>query len=210
MSIVSSYIPFAPIAWWAQLAHDPNVIFDKAEHYEKMSYRNKYNISGANNPIQLSIPLVSGRNQRTVMADVLICNDTDWQTQHWRTLTSVYRQTPFWEFYAHTLEHLYTKTFERLTDFNSASFSWVAQQLKLISDASETDIYLPHYPEGIADMRKIKPSTDKTLHATFPRYYQIFEERIGFQPNLSILDLLFSEGPQTKNWLLANAGLLCK
>ncbi len=205
MQVVSSFIPFPPIAIMANILQADGLVLDKCEHYEKMSFRNKYCISGANNPNQLSIPLVNGRNQRNTMASIAISNTEKWQQQHWRTLTSVYRQTPYWEYYEPSLEDLYTRKFEYLTEFSLASLNWVVKMLKVKLNITETTEYLSNYAADYLDLRKVKPGNLKFAPGTFPEYYQIFKDRIGFLPNLSILDLMFSEGPMTKNWLETHA-----
>ena len=210
MQVISSFLPFPPIHWWAHIIDAESILFDNAEHFEKMSYRNRYRISGANNPIQLSIPLVNGRDQRATMARVQIFNEEKWQVQHWRTLVSVYRQTPFWEYYENSLELLFTTQFTLLKDFNKASFHWAAKQLKVKQIIDETDAFIARYPSDVLDIRSIKPSGEKQLSADFPRYYQVFEDRIGFLPNLSILDLLFSEGPQAASWIMDNKATIIK
>lgn len=194
-------MPFAPVSWWAHAAAATGITFDNAEHFEKMSYRNRYRIQGANNPVQLSIPLVAGRDQRTPMAAVAIASHERWQVQHWRTLVSIYRRSPFWEYYEPSLAELFNNPFTELTAFNLASYQWVARQLKLSIPLAETDTFVATCPAGTSDLRHMKPATEQALHARFPHYYQVFADRIGFQPNLSILDLLFSEGPATLTWL---------
>ncbi len=203
-SIISSFLPFPPISWWAKIVSAPRIILDRAEHFEKMSYRNRYAISGANNPIQLSIPLIKGRNQRTPMAEVKIHNGEAWQVQHWRTLVSVYRQSPFWEYYEYSLQPLFERPFDTLIEFNLETTLWAMKQLKISQIVDFIDEYLPQAHPGVIDLRHMKPALEKSNSANFPRYYQMFEERIGFQPNLSILDLLCSEGPQTAHWLQSN------
>ena len=106
------------------------VIFDGAEHFQKMTHRNRYDISGANNTIKLSVPLVNGRNQRVPMREVCIHNEERWQVQHWRTLVSVYKRTPFFDHYATTLGELFQTQFTHLADFNKATHRWVKAQLR--------------------------------------------------------------------------------
>lgn len=206
MKVISSYIPFPAISWWAHIINANTLLLDGYEHYEKMTLRNKYRIAGANNPIQLSIPLTGGRDQRRPMKDITIHNEEKWQVQHWRTLTSVYRQSPFWEFYEPTLEPLFTTTYPTLVAFNRATLLWCIKQLKLDIEIRETEHYLKSYPNEYKDLRRSVKATPPA--ATFPRYYQLFEERTGFLPDLSILDLLFAEGPHTVAWLKQNASIL--
>jgi hypothetical protein len=190
MTVVSPYFTFPRISWWMQALKADKLIFDTAEHYQKMSYRNRYRISGSNNSILLSIPLEKGREQRTSMSNVRIYNADNWQTQHWRTLVSVYKRTPYFEHYEPSLEKLFTQQFTHLAAFNAAAFNWVKQQLRLSITTEETSEYIAQYPANVLDLRTEHLAPDNP-----PVYYQVFEDRIGFQPDLSILDLLFSEGP---------------
>ena len=196
MTIVSPYVTFPAISWWAMVLNAETVIFDAAEHFQKMAFRNKYHIAGANNSNKLSVPLVNGRNQRVPMQVVQIHNESRWQVQHWRTIVSVYRRTPYFEYYELSLQPLFEKKFTNLIEFNKASIHWAKDQLKLQFEEQETNTFTKNYPPGIIDLRFQKPQ-----QVAFPHYYQVFEERIGFLPDLSILDLLFSEGPRANDYL---------
>ena len=131
------------------------------------------------------------------MHEVRIYNDTRWQVQHWRTLVSVYKRTPYFEHYEHSLRPLFETEFSNLAAYNKATIQWVKQQLKLKFEEKETAVFEKEYPEGVVDLRFQKITLQQ-----FPKYYQVFEDRIGFLPDLSILDLLFSEGPGAINKLI--------
>lgn len=206
MNILSSSLTFAPIRWWAYAITADNIIIDHAEQFRKMSYRNRYHISGSNNPIQLTVPLAHGRDQHTRIGDIMIYNADKWQVQHWRTLVSVYRRSPFWEFYEPSLHHLFENSFIHLAEFNLVAFQWLQKQLKFSATITIADTP-PELSDNTIDLRAIKLATDRADIRQFPRYYQVFEDRIGFQPNLSILDLLFSEGPNTISWIKDNIPL---
>lgn len=195
--VVSSFLTFPNISWWMKVMNAGTVVFDTAERFQKMSYRNRYRISGANNSILLTVPLINGREQRLQMADVLIYNDGLWQVQHWRTLVSVYKRTPYFEHYEDLLRPLYEQQYTHLAAFNRASIDWVVKQLKMDMDIVETDEYVREYAAGVVDLRN-----EKVANVVVPKYYQVFEDRIGFQPDLSILDLLFSEGPEAVDRLI--------
>ncbi len=182
------------------MAGAEEITFDVHEHYEKMSYRNRYKISGSNNSILLSVPLVDGRNQHTPITEVQIKNETSWQVQHWRTLVSVYNRSPYFFHYEDSLKMMYEQQFTHLIDFNRAGLEWVCKQLKFKTALTETTGYHKEYPKEYTDLRNSKGNT-----ISIPKYYQVFEDRIGFVPDLSILDLLFSEGPHTADWIKANA-----
>ncbi len=140
MLLVSSFIPFPNISWWA-MAHKATVLFDGTEHFEKMTYRNKYFITGANGGIQLSVPLEQGREQRRPMNEVMIYNKERWQTQHWRTLVSVYKRTPFFEHYEPSLQTLFEKQYTSLTDFNLATIYWLKKQLHAVFEEQFAEVY---------------------------------------------------------------------
>jgi len=199
--VISAFQPFPSIHWWAAIADAGTVIFDRAEHFQKMSLRNRYHIATAGGRLTLSIPLEEGRDQRKAMSRIRICNKTNWQVQHWRTLTSAYRRAPFFEHYEHSLAPLFGTRYELLTDYNLATIHWLKKQLKKDFTEQFADEYIKDYPEAADDLRgKTKPP------ATTPPYYQLFADRNGFLPGLSMLDLLFSEGPHAMLWVMQHKG----
>lgn len=205
--IVSPVLPFPNICWWSLVQNANQVVLDIGEHFEKMSYRNKYYITGANGLITLSVPLAEGRGQRRAMKDVRICNKDRWQVQHWRTLVSVYKRAPYFEHYEPSLAPLFEQSFDRLVDFNQASIEWLQAQLS-INIKSETAIeYVREYPDAIDLRKNFKPGQEK-LALSESEYYQMFSEKNGFYPNLSMLDLLFSEGPYATQWLASHRAVI--
>jgi hypothetical protein len=201
--VVSSLIPFPNILWWIKVLETSRITFDAAEHFQKMSYRNRYYITGSNGLITLSIPLVQGREQRNPMNNVLICNDTAWQVQHWRTLMSVYKRSPYFDHYESELQPLFNQPFTHLAAFNLASIHWLKDQLGTSFDEITSSDYIKDYGESFIDLRSLKPKAERRPLAD-AAYYQLFSERNGFLSNLSILDLLFSKGPHTVDWLKQN------
>jgi hypothetical protein len=200
-SVVSPLIPFPNIGWWYVALQSNSVIYDTAEHFQKMSYRNRYKITGANGMIQLSAPIEGGRESRAAMRDIHISNKDRWQVQHWRTLTSVYKRSPYFDFYEPTLQALFEQRFEKLVDFNLASIHWLKEQLEVSFPETFADEYIPDYGNDIVDLRHKQKARIQDNKAT---YYQLFSDRNGFLPNLSMLDLLFSEGPYSRDWINEN------
>lgn len=207
--IISPLCPFPNIYWWLLAENCSTVTFDYAEHFEKRSYRNRYYITGANGLIQLSIPLEKGRNQRTAMKDVSIDYSERWQIQHWRTIFSVYGNAPFFEFYASMLQPLFEKEYEFLSDFSMDTIHWVKQQLNVNFEKGVANVYQSNY-DGVDIRKSFKPGIENTALKEQGLYYQLFEERNGFYPNLSILDILFSEGPAALGIIRANAETIRK
>lgn len=206
--VVTPFVPFPNIYWWSVISGYSDVLFDAKEHFVKMSYRNRYYITGANGLIQLSVPLARGRDQRTAMENVRIDNTERWQVNHWRTIISVYGRAPYFEHYAPMLERLYTEKYDMLVAFNRASIEWLKQQSGISFNATEAESY-KKYDDHHKDLRIVKPGIEKVaLPENAAWYYQIFSERNGFYPNLSLLDLLFSEGPAIKQVLKQHKAII--
>lgn len=190
--ICSSVLPFPSIYWGSRVLAASHVQFDLAEHFEKLSYRNRYYIATAHGLQCLSIPLVNGRNQRAAMGSIQISYAENWQQQHWRTIYSAYNRSPFFEYYKGTLQRLYEQHFEKLVDFNLASIHWLKKQLELNFEEQFLTSYNPNPPGVLQDLRKL--SIKEQLGRKHPSYYQVFEANNGFLSNLSLLDVLFNEG----------------
>ncbi|RYZ54350.1 MAG: hypothetical protein EOP49_05380 [Sphingobacteriales bacterium] len=205
--VISSVLPFPNIAWWSAAMQATEVVWDTSEYFEKMSFRNRYVLAGGNGLIKLSIPLAKGRDQKTRMCDVSISNDTPWQRQHWRTLVSAYSRSPFFEHYAPHLERFYSKPYESLEVFSLESIHWLKEQCGISFAEHKAAAYVNG---GNGELLDIRPMRTRQAApggmASFPGYYQLFEERHGFIANLSLLDLLFAEGPATASWLRINGG----
>jgi hypothetical protein len=168
-----------------------------------MSFRNRCQIAGGEGVINLNVPLEKGRDQKTRMRDVRIAGTQPWQAQHWKTILSCYSRSPWFEFYRDELEGLYKTRLDFLVDWNLACFEWSLKQLRLTAEVSLTDRYQPVYtPEEGVDWRgKFLPKNRVADSAAPIRYRQVFEERTGFLPGLSILDLLFCEGKEAIRYI---------
>jgi hypothetical protein len=184
-----------------------NIVFEQYESYQKMSFRNRCQIAGAEGAIDLSIPLVRGRDQKALLKDVRISASQPWQSQHWKTIVSCYSRSPWFEFYRDELEELYRKQWDFLLDWNLVCFEWTLKVLGISIPVSLTDSYEKRYSgDLVTDWRgKILPKHRAGgmagLDVPVSPYRQVFEERIGFIPNLSVLDLLFCEGKQAIRYL---------
>lgn len=195
---------FAPISFYSTLEANSNIVFEQFEIYQKRSFRNRCIIAGANGPVTLSIPLHEGREQKRLIRDIRIANQYDWQDQHWKTIVSSYNRSPWFEYYKSSLEKFYVKRFEFLFDWNFALFEWTIQKLEMDILADATDHFEKQYDDQQwLDLRnKLLPKNYQQFKS--PHYSQVFMERSGFLPNLSILDLLFCEGRNSMKLLSAS------
>jgi len=184
---------------------------EEASFFRKGSYRNRCHIYGANGILRLTVPLKKGKHQRSTLQNVQISYDHEWQKLHWDSLCSAYRSSPYFEFYEFELKPLYETPFPLLKDFNRTLSETIKQLLGLQGDWKYTNEYLPEYSSEMVDYRElIHPQSDKNPvegKFNYAEYIQVFGNKYGFIPNLSILDVLFNLGPDTTNYLLEGVPL---
>ncbi len=187
---------FPVISYFKILVNCPDLIIEVCENYQKMSFRNRYVIFGANGVINLSIPIKGGRQQKQKFYEVEIDYSENWQVKHWRGLTSSYSNSPYFDYYAEALKSIIFSNEKYLKDYNLKALKWILKVLKINIKISFTSEYKKEY-ENILDCRNtILPKNFQHItNNVEPKYTQVFQDRLGFQPNLSILDLLFATGP---------------
>lgn len=183
------------------------VYIEQFENFPKQTYRNRYKISGANGMISLVVPVVKGRGRKIVIKDLQISYDTDWQRNHWRTIFSAYNSSPFFEYYQDDMRPFFEKKWKYLLDFNQKALHTLCELLELEPQLQLTTDF-EAVPGDTLNLREaITPKSHKAAPDAhfFPQLYtQVFADRFGFTPNLSILDLLFNEGPNSMNVLEAS------
>jgi hypothetical protein len=187
-----------------------HILIEQCESYQKMSFRNRCRITGAEGVVDLSVPMAGGRDQKTVMKEVRIAAGRSWQAQHWKTIVSCYSRSPWFEYYRDGLQKLFEEPVEFLMDWDLRCLEWSLRALGMDRPILLTDRYQKVYdPELGVDWRgRLSPKSLEEWGATagggldgVVRYRQVFEERIGFMPNLSILDLLFCEGKEAIRYI---------
>ncbi|MFZ4725021.1 MAG: WbqC family protein [Paludibacter sp.] len=188
----------APIEYYIALAKADTVFLEYCEHYEKQSYRNRCTIAAANGKMALTIPVEKMSGAKVLTKDIRISQHNDWQIQHWRSIESAYNSTPFFEYYKDDLFPFYERNWEFLWDFNNEIQTKVFELLEIQPEIRVTEQYQTSLNLELLDLRKsIHPKTEIHLQ-NFKSYYQVFEQRFGFQPNLSIIDLLFNMGNEAQ------------
>lgn len=202
--LLIEYQYFGGVNYTNALFQFSHIEFEVCESFQKMSFRNRMVIAGSNGLVNLSVPLEKGRDQKQFIKDVRISYSLPWQQQHWRTIQSCYNRSPFYEFYRDSLELLYSKKPIFLLDLNREIRDWLWKVLKIPAEFSETTNYQTEFPDEIIDKRSHWLPKNFQLEPPSFTYQQVFQDRIGFQPNLSILDLLFCEGPAAHSLLKGN------
>ncbi|WP_282149212.1 WbqC family protein [Algibacter lectus] len=190
---------FPSIAHFVAIANTDELIFETDDNFLKQTYRNRAYVYGANGKLTLNIPVIHSQKNRQKYRDVKIFNEEKWQSLHWKSLLSAYRTSPFFEYYEDELQPLFEMKTDFILDFNLKCFETITECLQLDVHTSKTEIY-QETPTDTNDFRFLVHAK-KEQPQNFESYTQVFNNKHGFIPNLSILDLLFNEGPNALNYL---------
>jgi hypothetical protein len=192
------YLP--PVAYFAQLnKHKTDILIDKEEHFIKQTYRNRAHIYSPDGILALTVPVVKGAKVHTKVKDVKISYDFNWQRMHWMGLQNCYRRSAYFEFYEDSLAPFYQMRYDNLFDYNLEQLKLIIKLLKIKTEFKFTEDYEVSYPERVDLRLSLDPKKNTPIDQK--PYFQLFEERHGFLNNLSIVDLLFNQGPQAVNYL---------
>ena len=222
MKALLSSTYFGPIQWYQKLNRYDECLIERHESFIKQTYRNRMLIPTTNGPLALTIP--TNHNTSLAMKDIRISDHANWRHVHWNALLSAYGESPFFEYYQDDIRPFYEKKYEFLFDFNMEITEKMIELLDIRPKISITNEYIQNEElkvkseefnglanhkvqssnlkvqskevQSIADFREAirpkKPLPDAEFESK--RYYQVYEQKFGFQPNMSILDLLFNEG----------------
>ncbi len=189
-----------PVQYFTKFFLGKKVIIEKHDNFIKQTYRNRCMIFSANGPLALTVPVLRGSFHKTTIVSLKIDYSKKWQGEHWRSIESAYRSSPFFDYYFEDLRKVYNKQHPLLLQFNTELMETVFRLGGISSDYSFSKEFLP---TGNFDYRtSIRPKhplPDPLFKPVF--YHQVFEDRFGFVENLSILDLLFNTGPETGSYL---------
>ncbi len=206
MKVLLSSTYFGPIQWYQKLNRYDEVYIEAHDSYQKQTYRNRCLIATTNGVQALTVPVSDG---------MVISDHGNWRHQHWQALTSAYGDSPFFLYYEDDLRPFFTERWEYLYDFNEAIRQKMCELLDIHPQVAFTEQYWneahrsfgPHETQEPSDLfldlrEVIHPKHPQSDSAFQPRrYYQVYEQKHGFLPNLSILDLLFNMGPESIFWL---------
>ena len=210
---------FGPIQWYQKLNRYDLCVIEQFDNFQKQTYRNRCRIATANGSQVLTVP-VERTEGKCLMRDVRISDHGAWRHLHWNALQSAYGESPFFEFYADDLHPFFERRWTFLLDFNMDITNKLCELLDIHPRLSLTTNYLPSTAgekeksfgkeektlgEDEKSPEEMEPFIDfrEAIHPKHPLpdadfaprpYYQQHAPRHGFQPNLSILDLLFNEG----------------
>ena len=201
---------FGPVQWYQKLNRYEACLIERCDRFIKQTYRNRCIIAATGGRQALTVPIVHDEGDM-LMRDVRISDHGNWRHLHWNALLSAYGESPFFDFYADDLRPFYEKRWAFLFDFNMEIMQKMCELLDIEPRVSTTDEYV-FLPEnkgsevtdaGIMDFRDAIRPKHPLPDAEFEpqEYYQVYALKHGFQSNLSILDLLFNEGPEAVLYL---------
>jgi len=188
---------FGPVQWYQKLYRYDEVYIENNDSYQKLTYRNRCLIATTNGVQALTVPVSIEHAGDT--ETIRISDHGNWRHQHWQALCSAYGDSPFFQYYEDDLRPFFTEKWEFLRDFNEA----IRQQMCILLDIQPKVMLTPRYQKGddltdCDDYREVirpkRPLPDPDFSPQ--RYYQVYEHKHGFLPNMSILDLLCNMGPE--------------
>ena len=198
-----AYLP--PVEYLAHLLSAKNPVIEQHDNYIKQTYRNRCDIVAANGIISLTVPVAKGRRLKVKTKDLEISYDERWQALHWRSIVSAYNSSPFFEYYMDDFKPFYEKKYKFLFDYNVALLQVILNALDYSQNIKLTEEYMSNLGDNIIDYRDvIHPKKDfKLVDPSFKmqEYRQVFNNRLPFAPNLSVIDLIFNKGPEAIDYL---------
>ena len=216
---------FGPVQWYQKLKRYDHCVIEQYDSYQKQTYRNRCVIATANGLQALTVPV--DHSPLTIdhvqCKDLRISDHNQWRRVHWNALQSAYSESPFFEYYADDIRPFFEQKYEFLIDFNEAIRQKMCELLDIETSVSYSSGFMVQ-GSGFSvqgswfmvqgSWFRIQGSVFKdfreVIHAKHPQddpefqprsYWQVFQHRYGFQPNLSILDLLFCMGPEAVFYL---------
>ena len=193
--IVLSSVYAGNIDYYSSLISSNSAVIDIHEFFRKQSYRNRCVIAGANGPLNLIVP-IQRESGKTKVKDIKIDHSQNWKKIHWKSLESAYRTSPYFEYYEHLFYPVYHENkLKFLLDLNDKMAEIILSCLQFEKSIPKSNQYISKVSESVDYRQKIHPKQPNLDVSAGVKYIQVFEDKLGFFPNLSVLDLVFNEGP---------------
>ncbi len=203
MNLLLSTAYFPNIQYFSKIILKESFFIEVYENFPKQTFRNRCQILGPNGVADLIVPVIKGRGGKTNTKDIKISYAEDWQRIHYQAIKSNYASAPFFDFYFEDIEPFFNKKYEYLIDFNSDILMTISELLSLDIKINYTEDFIPLNDVSFNDLRFALSPKITLPDSTFSpeSYIQVFEDRMEFMPNLSILDLIFNLGPESTDYI---------
>jgi hypothetical protein len=196
MHVLLSTTYFGPIQWYQKLYRAEHVEIEQWESFQKQTYRNRCLIATANGVQALTVPVEHGDSP--LIKDIRLSDHGNWRHLHWNALQSAYGESPFFEYYQDDIRPFFERHWTFLLDFNEEIRQKMCELIDIQPNVSYTEGFIPEESPLTSYRTAISPKHPQDDPDFLPkRYYQVYEQKHGFLPNLSILDLLFNMGPES-------------
>lgn len=189
---------FPNLSHFVVMINSEILFLEVCDNYQKQTFRNRTEIYGANGKLALTVPVNYTQKNRQLYKDVKIANEDKWQQLHLKSLESAYRMSPFFEYYIDDLLPLFKTKFNFILDLNLTCLEIIKDCMQLDFSYFKTEQF--EIETQLLDYRQLVNRKSEPITTT--AYQQVFTEKHGFIGNLSILDLLFNEGPNSELYLL--------
>lgn len=195
--VTSAYLP--PVEYFSKIIRAKKIFIEAEENYRKQSYRNRCYILTSQGPGHLVVPVFLGSFHKTAVRDIRIDYTRRWQKVHTGALTSAYGSSAFFIYYFGIIEEIILRRHKYLLDLNMELLAALLEILKTDTEVEYTDTFMP-VSNAEGDFRySIDPKKESSFRQK--EYFQVFRDKHGFVPGLSIIDLLFNMGPETPSYL---------
>lgn len=186
-----------PISYYSYLVNCTTIHIERWENWQKQTYRNRCYIDGPNGKLMLNIPIKHGDKKN--IGELEISYSDSWPAKHWQAIKTTYSTAPFFDVLAPELQELLEKKHSRLFDLNLELTKLILTWLRINTPITLTEDWSAQ-KNAQTDLRN-SFSAKTESQQPFTPYPQVFDYKNGFLPNLSILDLLFNEGPAAYDYL---------
>lgn len=200
MQILVPSVYFGNIYYFQVINQCERFTIEQHEHFEKQTFRNRCEVYGANGKLNLIVPVSRSKGARKTIKETRINNSEFWQRNHWRSLESAYRTSPYFEFYEEEFKHFFEKRYDFLFDLNNEITEKMMQLIQLQKPNDFTTAYDIN-PGDKKDFRSLFDPRIKPENFRAEEYVQVFGQKHGFIENLSVIDLLCNCGPESLSYL---------
>ncbi len=204
--VSTSYLP--NIQYFTEIYKAEKIFIEIHENFPKQTHRNRTYILSANGIMPLIVPVNKGRSGKIKTKDITINYAENWQKQHFRSIMSAYRSSPFYDFFIDEFAEFFNKKHKFLIDLNFSILLKINKLLQINKEIKFTDDFVKNYDTSVKDLRfclDYKKLNNNNIKQN--PYIQVFSDRFEFMPNLSIIDLIFNLGNEAKSWLINNQEL---
>ncbi|MDR0836359.1 MAG: WbqC family protein [Tannerella sp.] len=186
----------APVQYFSKLVSSDEIQIEIFENYPKQTYRNRCHIASANGIQALTVPVEKPDTLKCLTRDVRISEHGNWRHVHWNALVSAYKTSPFFEYLEDDFRPFYEQKYDFLIDFNEALQEMICSVLDISPNIRRTTVYKSVVENDFRNVIDPRHPLSDPNFTPIP-YYQVFRNKHGFLPNLSIVDLLFNMGKES-------------